>query len=218
MTHSPERIDRLQQQWWNLLGPFGSAPSAIYAAFDELAVRYAEPHRHYHTLDHIAEMLRLLPRLTPAGVDPFPIALAVWFHDAVYDPKAGDNEARSADLSATVSARLGVPVDAVSFTEELIRSTDHRVPVAKDARLGFAILHDADLAILGSAPARYDRYAADIRREYAWVPELDYRIGRSRVLQAFLDRPRLFLTSLLSEEGEAHARENLTRELNVLGY
>jgi predicted metal-dependent HD superfamily phosphohydrolase len=216
MTPSPERIDRLQQQWWHLLRPFGAEPSAVYTAFDELGVRYSEPHRHYHTLEHIAEMLRLLPRLTPAGTDPFPIALAVWFHDAVYDPKAGDNELRSADLASVVLTRLTVPGETVAFAAELIRSTDHRVSIADDALVEFAVLHDADLVILGASPARYDRYAADIRREYARVSEDDYRIGRSKVLRAFLERPRLFLTPLLFEEGEAPARENLARELEML--
>ena len=216
MRPSPERIDRLQQQWWNLLRPSGAEPSAIYSAFDALATRHSEPHRHYHTLEHIAEMLRLIPRLTPAGADPFPTALAVWFHDAVYDPEAGDNEVRSAELATDVLTRLAVPVEAVVFAAELIRSTDHRNHVADDSRVEFAILHDADLAILGSAPARYDRYAADIRREYVWVPQDDYRIGRSRVLRTFLDRSRIYFTPLLFEEGEAFARENLTRELASL--
>ncbi len=212
MTLSPERIDRLQQQWWHLLRPCGAEPSAIYSAFDDLVARHSEPHRHYHTLEHIAEMLRLIPRLSPPEADVRALQFAVWFHDAVYDPKAGDNEIRSVDLAADVLNRLGVPTGTVALVAELIRSTDHRVGSTEDGRVAFAILHDADLAILGAAAERYDRYAADIRREYAWVPEDDYRIGRSRVLRKFLDRPRLFLTHLLFDEGEAPARENLGRE------
>jgi len=216
MTPSPERIDRLQGQWWNLLHRFGADAAAIYAVFDELAARYSEPHRHYHTLEHISEMLRLIPRIGPPGTDAAALPFAVWFHDAVCDPKADDNELRSADLASKLLKRLGVPTETISLTVELVRNTDHRLPFGDDARIEFAILHDADLAILGAAPERYDRYAADIRREYAWVPEEEYRIGRSKVLRAFLERPRLFITPRLFEEGEAPARENLHRELDSL--
>ena len=215
MTPTPERLDRLQQQWWHLLRPFGAEAGVVYSAFDELAARYGEPHRHYHTLEHIGEMLRLVPRLISPGADAVVLQFAVWFHDAVYDAKAGDNELRSAEFAEATLVHLSVPAETATFVAELVRSTDHRI-VFDDVRIEFAILHDADLAILGAAPARYDRYAADIRLEYAWVPEDAYRAGRSRVLQSFLDRPVLFRTPLMFDEGETPARENLTRELGQL--
>lgn len=48
------------------------------------------------------------------------------------------------------------------------------------------VLLDADLAIPGSSEPVYQSYARQIRQEYAWVPEAEYRQGRRRVLENFL--------------------------------
>ncbi len=75
------------------------------AAATELRRRYAEPHRAYHDAAHVGLLwLRhLLHGGDPADRD---LALAILFHDVVYDPKAKDNEARSAELLAAL-VRLG---------------------------------------------------------------------------------------------------------------
>ena len=80
---------------------------------------------------------------------------------------------------------------------------------------GCALL-DADLAILGAASDEYDRYAAAIRREYAWVDENAYRAGRSQVLQGFLHRPCIFHTADWAARAENPARCNLQREIDAL--
>ena len=216
MPIAPERLDHLQSQWWAMLRPAGLGADAAYAAFDDLVGRYEEPHRHYHTLEHIGEMLRIVPRLTPAGIDPFPIQLAVWFHDAVYDTHSTTNEFDSGQYVLGVMRGWKLPEAMVSDVVGLILSTDHRFHDFDDATESYRILHDADLAILGAAPERYDRYAADVRREYAWVPEEQFRGGRAKVLRGFLARPTLYLTMLMKEEGEAAARGNLKCELERL--
>ena len=76
---------------------------------------------------------------------------------------------------------------------------------------------DADLAILGASPERYARYAADIRKEYAWVPEPEYRAGRAAVLNRFLALPRIYHAEPLFAEGEERARVNLRAERDLLG-
>jgi len=74
----------------------------------------------------------------------------------------------------------------------------------------------AGLAILGASAADYDRYARAIREEYAWVPEQDYRAGRRRILEGFLERERLFYMPPLFERLEMSARANLRREIERL--
>ena len=214
---SPERLDRMQSQWWSMLRPTGVSAEAGYAAFDDLAARYEEQHRHYHTLEHIAEMLRIVPRLTPTGIEMFPIQLAVWFHDAVYDTHSSTNEFDSSQYALGVMRGLGLVEATTTEVARLILSTDHRFHNFDDAPESYRILHDADLAILGAAPERYDRYAADVRKEYAWVPEKQFRTGRARILQTFLERPRIYLTEVMKVEGEAAARQNLEREWKRLG-
>ena len=208
---SPERLDLMQRGWVGLLRPFGVEPAAAYPPFDRLAAAHAGPHRHYHTLEHVGEVLRVAGRLHGGPA----VQLAAWFHDAVYDPKARDNEARSAELAERELAALGLPADVVAKVADLVRSTAH---FAAESFHGpeFDTLHDADLAILAAAEPRYRRYADDVRKEYAWVPDADYRAGRTKVLEAFLARERIFRTPVMVEEGEEAARRNLRAEVEGL--
>jgi predicted metal-dependent HD superfamily phosphohydrolase len=214
---SPERLAALQQGWAKLLDRYRVAAADAYPVFDVLVAAYSAPERHYHNLEHLAEMFRVAARLTAITDDPAAVQLAVWFHDAVYDPRASDNEARSADLAATLLGPLGVPRSELERVARLIRATAHLTDARPPTDRETMILLDADLAILGAAPERYARYAAAIRAEYAWVPEAEYRAGRAKVLDRFLARPRVFWTELAYQEGEAQARANMTAERATLG-
>ncbi len=208
---SPERLDLMQRGWQRLVAPFGGDPATVYAPFDALVTAYQEPHRQYHTLEHVAEVLRVVPRLLPTDIDSRPVLLAAWFHDAVYNPRAADNEARSADLAEKLLPGVGVPTDVAGEVRRLVMATAH-AGVAPPDPAAVALI-DSDLAILGASPVRYRRYAAAIRAEYAHVPDADYRVGRARVLQRFLDRPAIYRHPLMRAEGEAAARANMAAEL-----
>lgn len=210
---SPERLESLQQGWTRLLGTHGVAAAAGFPVFDLLVAAYSSPERHYHNLEHLNEVFRVAARLGTLTDDPGPLQLAVWFHDAVYDTRAGDNEARSAALATHLLGPLGVPRSVLERVERLIHATAHLAGDHPPGDRDTTILLDADLAILGAAPDRYARYAADIRKEYAWVPDADYRAGRSRVLERFLARPRIYWHDLTFQEGEAQARANMAGEL-----
>ncbi len=210
---SPERLDQFQRQWAALLGSFGVSPADAYPVFDRLVAAYTEPHRHYHTLEHLGEMFRVVGRLPVADLRT--VQLAVWFHDVVYDPRAKDNEERSADRVAEWLGPLRVPQSVLTRVAELVRATAHLSAEAGSDPDTDALL-DADLAILAAAEHRYERYAGDIRKEYAWVPDEEYRLGRLAVFEAFLARPRIFRTKILFAEGEAAARRNLTSEAATL--
>lgn len=213
---SPERLELLQRQWVRLLDGFGVPPADAYPPFDRLVAAHSEPHRHYHTLEHLAEMFRVVGRLAGDCRNPAAVQLAVWYHDAVYDPRAADNEVRSAALAVEQLTPLGLPAGLVSRVSELVRATAHLAgePPAEDS--DEAVLLDADLAILGASEARYRRYATDIRREYAHVSDAEYRRGRAAVLEQFLGRHQIFRHPTLHAEGEASARRNLLSELAEL--
>ncbi|MCE9564336.1 MAG: hypothetical protein K8U57_20050 [Planctomycetes bacterium] len=210
---SPERLDSMQGGWVRLLERFGVTPAEAYPPFDELVAAYTAPDRHYHNLEHLAEMFRVAGRLAAHTEDPAAVQLAIWFHDAVYDPRAKDSEARSADLASKLLGNVGVPTATIEKVARLVRATAHLLPTEPIADGDTAVLLDADLAILGASEERYRRYAADIRREYAFVPDADYRAGRAGVLKKFLARPRIFLHQVLVDEGEERARANLSAEL-----
>ncbi len=202
-------VDVLSIRWLRTVYRFGTGAELAGATFADLTARYGEPGRHYHTLEHIAAVLDTLDSF---GESPPALLLAAWYHDAVYDSRAGDNEERSAELARRSLATLGVPADVIEETARLILLTKTHRTVEDDAA-GRRLL-DADLAVLGADPQTYDRYAAAIRREYAWVPEADYRAGRRRVLEGFLARPQIYH---LLKHAEAPARQNLRREADTLG-
>ena len=182
----------------------------------ELRARYAEPGRVYHAWPHIAAMLARAASLAPA--DPRAFEIAILFHDAVYDPRAPDNERQSAALMRRLLAgRCEAAV--LDRAEALILATEtHRLPVGDAGlRADAALFLDLDLAVLAGDAAAFAAYDAAIRREYAHVPEAEYRAGRRAVLQRFLARERIFLSAALGPEAEAVARRNLARAIAALG-
>lgn len=178
-----------------------------------LVARYSEPHRHYHTLQHLDACLRHLPELRGLATHPDEIALALWFHDAIYDIGAADNERRSADwavaslLSAQSEAAVAQRVIA------LILLTRHdAAPQTVDEQ----IMLDVDLAILGARAEVFDGYEGQVRAEYQNVPEALFRANRRRILQGFLARERLYHTDLFHQRLETTARHNLARSIAAL--
>lgn len=207
-------MDGLLDQWRAAAVAAGAGGDAeIHAVGTGLLRRWNEPHRRYHNVAHLTAVLAVVDRAQGYSDRPDLVRLAAWCHDAVYDPRAGGdaNERASADLAAGLLTGLGVPAEAVSEVVRLVLLTaGHRVgPEDRDG----ALLCDADLAVLASPAADYDRYAAAIRAEYAHVPDPAFRAGRAAVLRGLLALPVLFHTPELARSAEQPARENLRREL-----
>ncbi|NUO59375.1 MAG: metal-dependent phosphohydrolase [Hamadaea sp.] len=180
----------------------------------ELLARWSEPHRHYHTVDHLRFMLAIIDEHAAFAADPDLVRLAAWGHDAVYDPRSADNEEASAELSARLLERCELPAPAVAEVIRLVRLTAGHAVEPGD-RNG-ALLADADLAVLARDWPSYQEYADAVRAEYAHVPDEAFRSGRAAVLQSLLDLPALFRIPALADLWEAKARSNLTRELASL--
>lgn len=176
---------------------------------------YSEPHRRYHDLTHIAACLEELSALDGVSdAERLRLALAIWWHDVVYDPTRSDNEAQSANRAEQELSALGAPPEDVCEVARLIHLTvGHRTE--PDDRLG-ALMVSIDLSILGREPAVYDAYAQAIREEYAHVPEAFFRAGRAAVLRKMLESAPLFPDLAFRERFEAAARANLAREIEAL--
>ena len=200
-------VSELQQRWHKTVAPLLPEPDATW---QQLVTLYSEPHRHYHTLDHVAACLTWLDYYRHLAADPLCLELALWAHDVIYDPRASDNEARSADWFAQHFADSTLTDQQRARVHALILATIHPHPPT-DADM--ALLQDIDLSILGADVELYDRYEGWIRQDYEFVPEEAFRKGRSAVLQSFLDQPVLYHTSELSERLEVSARGNLSRAL-----
>ncbi|MEU7857736.1 metal-dependent phosphohydrolase [Nonomuraea sp. NPDC049141] len=199
----------MRDDWLTLVA---DSPAAR-ATGAELVARWAEPHRRYHTLDHLAAVLGAIDRLADAADDPVAVRLAAWFHDAVYDGRPGWDEERSAQLAQARLPRCGVPAERVAEVARLVRLTAAHDTLAEDDRDG-AVLCDADLAVLGGPG--YESYTGQIRQEYAHVPDELFRQGRAGVLRRLLAVPRLYRTDEAHQLWEERARANMSQELAAL--
>jgi predicted metal-dependent HD superfamily phosphohydrolase len=182
---------------------------------DRLLARHREKHRRYHTVTHVAWVLRHVEELATAEpVDHLDeIVAAAFYHDAVYEPAYPANERASARLARRDLSSLGWTADRTERVATMIEATEHgaQVPTG-DA----AVLVDADLAVLGADPAGYSTYVAGVRSEYRRVDDDEWRSGRTRVLRAFIDRPAIYATATGRARWEERARANISAELAVL--
>jgi predicted metal-dependent HD superfamily phosphohydrolase len=195
--------------WDDAVRTLGGAPDA-----GDLMERYAEPHRSYHNTFHVMSVVRDSSALADAFAFTIEeraiLALAACAHDVIYDSKPGDDERASA---AWARERLtGLEENHITQVESLVLAT---ITHSSGDPLAHVLL-DADLAILGSEPAHYDRYSRAVRQEYSQYDDSAWRTGRAKVLKTLLDREHLFVTGPAQRLWDAAARDNLARELQSL--
>ena len=198
------------QELWTRLG--GAPPDA--AMFERVIACYSEPHRKYHTVRHLDECLAKLQELRTEANHPEEVELALWFHDAVYDTKRQDNEAKSAEWARATATAANLPGAVGERIYNLILATRHD---AEPSEFDEKVLVDVDLSILGEAPERFDEYESQIREEYSWVPTIEFRSKRREILKRLLARASIFSTRKFAEAYEARARANLERSIKRLG-
>lgn len=229
---------RLELAWARLGARLGCGSTGWQALGEELLDRWSEPHRHYHSVTHLASVLSAAAALHRAGeptgeawgISPegpstdtaaaggdagpaAPVLLAAWFHDAVYAGRAGADEGASAALAEERLEPL-LPEPAVAETARLVRLTATHSPDQHDC--AGAVLIDADLEVLARPPAAYRRYVQQVRADYSHVPEHEFAVGRAAVLERLLDRERLYRTPTGHRRWEASARRNLEEEAQSL--
>lgn len=202
---SPERWTRL----W--LAATRQAPPSGHC--ERLLAMYAEPHRHYHNQQHIADCLDEFEHVRQLAVEPEAVEFAIWFHDAIYDSRAGDNEERSAELAQAWLKQAGAAETLINSVRQLVLATKaHDKTLHADAPL----LVDVDLCILGQSPQRFWEYERGIRAEFDWVEQKTFASKRAEILQRFLARPRLYSTEFFFARLEAQARSNLRASIEQL--
>ncbi|MFC4126627.1 HD domain-containing protein [Nocardia rhizosphaerae] len=198
----------LLDRWIALAGPGAAQLGAGIIA------RYAEPHRHYHTVEHLRAMFTAIDELAAEAADIDAVRYAAFFHDAIYAVDRADNEERSADLARDVLESLDAAPELVDEVVRLVLLTRGHDTEAGDAN--GAVLCDADLVVLAGDPATYAAYAAAVRTEYGHVPDDLFRAGRAAVLRALANQPVLYRTPAARSRYEQRARANLSAELAAL--
>lgn len=205
-----EKFEGFKPRWQELWKSVGAKGDGI-EEYDELRRAYCDSKSAYHNLVHISHSLRELDSVE-AKIDKAKVEMAIWYHDA----KGIEEEA-----ATLAEARLlGANVHP-SFTRDvsrLIMDTKHNL--APETLEGKS-LADIDLSILGKSPEVFAQYDSDIGEEYSEVPEKDYILGRTKVLQSFLNRiifegDNLYHTQQFRDLYEAQARENLENAIELL--
>ena len=175
------------------------------SVIERLQSDYSQPHRAYHNAVHIEDCLRQFDFARHLAERPDEVEAAIWFHDVVYDPKATDNEERSA-VWAVESLNVGVQPEVLRRIAAMILATKHdREPDGVDQSL----VIDVDLSILGRSAEEFAVYDAAIRNEYSWVSDDQYRVGRTAVLERFRSCETIYHTEFFRGRYEDQARRNL---------
>src|SRR5687767_3229928 len=178
--------------------------------FDELIRAYSAPGRFYHNLTHIQDCLSLFDQAKFLASHPADVELAIWFHDAVYDTRKNDNEQRSSEWAGSVIRQAGLSTDIAERVSHSILATRHDTEVTgTDAQL----MVDVDLSILGREEDVFWIYEENIRKEYAWVPESQFRQRRMEILRGFLDCHHIYYHEKFRERFEESARLNLKQAI-----
>lgn len=214
-VHSPAAHDvagALVPEWHQLLARYTAAPEADSVG-RQLLESWCEPHRTYHSVQHLRDVLRSVDDLAAYADDPDAVRIAAWYHDAVYAGRPDDEE-RSARRAEEELSRLDLAPRLVDEVARLVRMTVTHDPAPGDRNA--EVLSDADLASLAVSSERYLLNTAAIRQEYTHVPDEVFRKGRMQVLTALLEGPAVFRTEPGRQLWEAAARENLLAELTTL--
>lgn len=187
--------------------------SIIDTLWSEIKINYSEPGRYYHTLVHLdnltAELFTIKEKITDWQTLMFSIA----YHDIIYNPLRNDNEEKSADLAFSRLTFLNLPeVQKQKCKEQVIATKGHNHSADSDTNY----FTDADLAILGSEPGLYKEYSKAIRKEYQGYPDVVYRQARKKVLDYFMQMPKIYKTTFFASLYEAQARKNISNEFKEL--
>jgi predicted metal-dependent HD superfamily phosphohydrolase len=188
------------------------------AVMHGLRMRYGEAHRRYHVWSHIETLLKLKAWCADDVFNHQAVELAIYFHDAIYEPGEDDNEKRSADLMRAVLEKEAAPVNLEVARALILATATHEVPetLEKPVKSDCAVFLDMDLAVLGAAPDVFDAYEAAIREEFIALSDTQWASGRRKFLLAMLDRKTIYLTPRFRNTYEQQAQDNLENALKLL--
>ena len=196
-------------------------PVILKALWQDIAVRYNETQRVYHSLQHIRQLFGQFEQVKHHLNEPHIIALALFYHDVIYTPTRSDNELKSAEyaveaLSSYLTAEQCQYIYALIMmtASHQIDDIDKNLDKAKESDAAYLL--DMDLSILGASWSEYQQYAQAVRQEYAHISNVNYHVGRISVLKGLLAHQTLYLTDYYHSRLEEQARENIKREIKIL--
>lgn len=181
--------------------------------YEFLEKHYSTQGRHYHNLEHVRDCLKEFDKVKEFAENPEALEMAIWYHDIIYNTKSKTNEEDSADYAYDLSVEMNLHHKVSKKVYDFIKITKHdKEPQDLDSKL----IIDIDLSILGKESEVFNQYEMNIRKEYSWVNEQDFKKGRSSILKQFLKRDTIYCTEYFRNMYEATARENLQRSIAAL--
>lgn len=187
----------------------------IHVLWQDLAARYSETQRAYHTLSHLQQLFGQFEKIKHHLYEPNIIALGLYYHDVIYEPQRSDNELKSAEYAVNALHHYLDATQCQHIYALIMMTTSHqRAKLASHKKNSdAAFLLDMDLSVLAAPWHEYQQYAQAIRQEYQHVAPAEYQAGRVALLKGLLTRPRLYLSDYYYKRLEMPARDNLKREI-----
>jgi predicted metal-dependent HD superfamily phosphohydrolase len=210
---------RLCQRFEVLTMSFDTSAHISQSWGNTLVGRYSEPHRHYHTISHVGAMIACLDAQQVNIKDSAAVELAIFFHDWIYEPQSGSNETESVLAFQDYATEIRLDKDLRDKVVRLVEATvKHGVleHIPYDERGDMELFLDFDMEVLSREWEEYTIYADQIRKEYSCFTDQEYGSGRTKVLQSFLQKKRIYFSDSFHVDKEESARRNLTREIAVL--
>lgn len=204
----------LNKRWLDLFTSLGVDPDKAREEYAKLVENYNEAGRYYHNFDHIGMVFETADAMRHMAEDYTLIEIAIWFHDVVYDPRAKDNEVRSAAYARRVLGEMGLPEEMIERVSDLILATITHI--AQDGDIDAQILLDADLAPLAYDQNVFFEQSDSLRQEFYYIPDEQYSENRVKALRSFLERERIYQTEKMYDALEEKARDNLTQAIKTL--
>ena len=206
-------MSNLKEIFSNLLINYTTNSSLINELWDEVEKNYSEKKRHYHTLQHLENLLITLTEVKSEIQHWESILFTLFYHDIIYTALKSDNEENSALLAEKRMQQLSVSNDIIERCKNQILATkSHSKSTDSDTNY----FTDADLSVLGQPWEIYSLYYKNVRKEYAIYPDFIYNPGRKKVIQHFLSMNSIYKTDYFYNQFEKVAKENLMKELSSL--
>jgi predicted metal-dependent HD superfamily phosphohydrolase len=229
MTKLDETHEIIRRNWNKLLDGVAQRkdPEAT-KWYGLLKSSYTEEHRAYHTLEHIAALLKEFEILEDQFEAPKTVLAAIFFHDIVYataikdadgnltSVPAAQNEKKSARIARMALSDMGFDRAFAKRTAALINATAaHKCDDVHDKDM--LLFLDMDMAILGANPQRYKEYCTQVRKEFFAYDDMSFMKGRlGYFVKPTMENPPIFKTKYYQEKLEQQARANLMQEARDL--
>lgn len=195
-------VNQSLAQAWSVLLPGNPHLGA------RLIQSWTQPHRRYHGPQHLVDCLAALAELGSSSPTE---TLALWFHDVIHTSSPGADERASAHLAETELLAAGLLAAQASEVARLVLVTAEHNPAPEDHP--GARVSDADLAIIGAAPARYRASVKALRAEYPHLDDAAWQAKRLPRITKLINTRPLFHTERGKDLWSARAAANLRAEL-----